>query len=217
MASTKVLIVDDHRVVVEGVRSSLKEYPEYDIVGDAPDGIQAIHLTQSMGPDVIIMDAAMPLLNERKTIIQIRQFAPNIRIIIFTAYSDKESLVSLLKMGVSAYVLKEDPVEDLIQALKAVKEGRTYFSRTVPAALMGHMKALEGDVDDKDAYDTLSRREREVFCFLADGKTVKETAAQLGISPKTVESHKYNIMEKLQAHTLACLTKIAIKRNLIQI
>ena len=217
MASTRVLIVDDHRVVVEGVRSSLKEYPEYEIVGDAPDGIQAVHLTKSLGPDVIIMDTAMPLLNEREMMIQIRQFDPGIRIIIFTAYSNKESMVSLLRAGVSAYVLKEDPVEDLIQALKAVKEGRTYFSRTVPAALMGHMKALEEDGDGKEAFDKLSRREREVFCFLADGKTVKETAAQLGISPKTVESHKYNIMEKLQAHTLACLTKIAIRRNLIQI
>ena len=217
MASTRVLIVDDHRVVVEGVRSSLKEYPEYEIVGDAPDGFQAVHLTKSLGPDVIIMDTAMPLLNEREMMIQIRQFDPGIRIIIFTAYSNKESMVSLLRAGVSAYVLKEDPVEDLIQALKAVKEGRTYFSRTVPAALMGHMKALEEEGDGKEAFDTLSRREREVFCFLADGKTVKETAAQLGISPKTVESHKYNIMEKLQAHTLACLTKIAIRRNLIQI
>jgi RNA polymerase sigma factor (sigma-70 family) len=126
-------------------------------------------------------------------------------------------VVSLLRVGISAYVLKEDPVEALILALEAVKEGGTYFSRTVPVALMGHMEALEEKKDTEDAFERLSRREREVFCFLADGKTVKETAAQLGISPKTVESHKYNILEKLQAHTLTDLTKIAFRRNLIHI
>ena len=217
MAITKILIVDDHRVVVEGVKSALKGYPEYEVVGEATNGLQAIELTKSLGPDMIIMDISMPNLNGVETAIQIRQLDPGIRIIIFTAYSNKESVVSLLRVGISAYVLKEDPVEALILALEAVKEGGTYFSRTVPMALMGQLKALEGDRDSKDAFERLSRREREVFCFLADGKTVKETAAQLGISPKTVESHKYNIMEKLQAHTLATLTKIAIRRNIIQI
>jgi DNA-binding NarL/FixJ family response regulator len=216
MARTKILIVADDSVVVEGVKSALKGYSEYEIIGQAPDGLQAIEMAKSLSPDVIIMDISMPNLNGMETTIQIRQFDPGVRIISFTVYANKEYLASLIRVGISAYVLKHDPMEDLILALMAVKEGGTYFSRTVPAALMGHIKVLETNGKSKDSFEKLSHREREVFCFLADGKTVKEIAAQLGISPKTVESHKYNIMEKLQAPTLAGLTKIAIKRNLIQ-
>jgi DNA-binding NarL/FixJ family response regulator len=132
-------------------------------------------------------------------------------------YSDKEFVIDLFKAGISAYVLKDDPLSDLILALKAVKGGGTYFSTMSPTILLRHMKELEEKTESTDSYDTLSQREQEVFQLLAEGKRIKEIADELFISPKTVESHKYNIMEKLQAASVVDLTKIAIRKKLIEV
>jgi DNA-binding NarL/FixJ family response regulator len=132
-------------------------------------------------------------------------------------HSDKGFVVDLFKVGISAYVLKQDSISDLILALKAVKGGGTYFNTMAPNILATYVKKLEMNQIDKDDFETLSFREQEVFCLLADGKHIKKIGDQLHISPKTVESHKYNIMEKLNVNTMADLTKIAIKKNLIKV
>ncbi|MFH1931469.1 MAG: response regulator transcription factor [Pseudomonadota bacterium] len=214
---SKILIVDDHRVVIEGIRSAIQEHPEFDVVGDAADGLQAVELTMSLEPDIVIMDISMPNLSGIEATRQIKGLNPGIKVVIYTMYSNKEFVIDLFKTGISAYVLKDDPLSDLILALKAVKGGGTYFSTMAPTVLTRHMEEMEEKTMSKNSFDTLSLREREVFPLLAEGKSIKEIANQLFISPKTVESHKYNIMEKLQATSIVDLTKIAIRKNLIKV
>jgi DNA-binding NarL/FixJ family response regulator len=217
MSKTRILIADDHRVVIEGIKSALQGHPGFELVGDATDGLQAVESAKSLRPDIVIMDFSMPNLNGIEATKQIKQFSPEIQIVIYTMYSDKELVIDLFKAGISAYVLKDDPLSDLILALRAVEGGGTYFSTMAPTILLRHMKELEEKTDSTDPYDSLSQREREVFRLLAEGKGIKEIANELFISPKTVESHKYNIMEKLQAASVVDLTKIAIRKNLIEV
>jgi DNA-binding NarL/FixJ family response regulator len=217
MEKTKILIVDDHRVVIEGIKSSLKEHPEFAVVGEAIDGLQAVEFVKTLKPDIVIMDISMPNLNGIEATRQINQFSPETRVVIYTMYSDKELVIDLFRAGISAYVLKDDPLSDLILALKAVKGGGTYFSTMAPTILVRHMEELEEETTEEDSFDTLSQREKEVFLLLAEGKSIKGIAGDLFISPKTVESHKYNIMEKLQATSVVDLTKIAIRKNLIKV
>jgi DNA-binding NarL/FixJ family response regulator len=217
MDKTKILIVDDHHVVIEGIKSALKDHPEFEVVGEAVDGLEAVELVKSLGPDIVIMDISMPNLNGLDATKQTKKFDPEIYIVIYSMYADKELVIDLFKAGISAYVLKDDPLSDLILALKAVKGGGTYFSTMAPTILLRHMEELKEKTASEDFFDVLSHREKEVFQLLADGKGIKEIANQLFISPKTVESHKYNIMEKLQAESIVDLTKIAIRKNLIKL
>jgi DNA-binding NarL/FixJ family response regulator len=217
MSKTKILIVDDHRVVIEGIKSALQEYPEFEVVGEALDGLQAVESAGSLGPEIVIMDISMPNLNGIEATRQIKELDPEIGIIIYSMYSDEGFVIDLFNAGISAYVLKDDPLSDLILALKAVKSGGTYFSTMAPTILTRHMEEMEEKSTSKDSIDALSQREREVFKLLAEGMSIKEVANELFISPKTVESHKYNIMEKLQATSIVDLTKIAIRKNLIKV
>ncbi len=217
MSNTKTLIVDDHRVVIKGIKSALQELTEFEVVGEAVDGLQGFELAKSLRPDIVIMDVSMPNLNGIEATKQIKQFNTEIKIIIYTMYSDKELVIDLFKAGISAYILKDDPLSDLILALNAVKGGATYFSTMAPTILLGHVQDLEAQTTGMDSFDSLSRREREVFCLLADGKSIKAIAGQMELSPKTVETHKYNIMKKLGVRSMAELTKIGIKKQLIKV
>ena len=217
MPKTKILIADDHRVVIEGIKSALQEHPEFKVAGEAVDGLEAVEFAKSLEPNIVIMDISMPNLSGIEATRQIKGLNPGIQILIYTMHSDKEFVIDLFKAGISAYVLKDDPLSDLILALKAVEGGGTYFSTMAPTILARHMEEMEEKSTSKNSFDTLSQREVEVFQVLAEGKRIKEIAKQLFISPKTVESHKYNIMEKLQAASVIDLTKIAIRKNLIKV
>jgi len=217
MGKAKILIADDHSVVIQGIKSALKGNTEFEVVGESGNGIQAVENARSLHPDIVIMDISMPHLSGLEAAKQIITLHPDIRVIIYTMYSDKELVVDLFKAGISAYVLKDDPLSDLILALKAVKEGGTYFSTLAPTVLIRYINEIESIKPERDTFDCLSKREQEVFRLLAEGKSVKETAYTLLISPKTVESHKYNIMEKLHLKSIIDFTKIAIRKNLIHI
>jgi len=216
MPKTKILIADDHRVVVEGIKSALRQHPEFEVAGEALDGFEAVKQVKSLKPDIVIIDISMPRLHGIDATKRIKKIDPDIRVIVFTMHSDKEYIINLFKVGISAYVLKDDPVSDLILAINVVKGGGTYFSTMVPATLIKHLEELEQGEGGNKCFEGLSARELEVFSLLADGKSIKETAWQLDISPKTVESHKYNIFAKLNARTISDLTRIAIRKKLIQ-
>lgn len=213
---SKILLVDDHRVVIEGIRSALEGETAFQVVGEAFDGHQAVEMVKELKPDMVIMDISMPRLNGIEATRRIKQIAPHIRIIVFTMFSDKEYVVALFKEGISAFVLKEDPLSELILALKAVQGCGTYFSTKAPTILARHIETLEKKTTDEDPYQNLSRREKEVFLLLARGKGVKVIAEALFISPKTAETHRYNIMQKLEADSVVDLTRIAIRKKLFE-
>jgi DNA-binding NarL/FixJ family response regulator len=212
---TKILIADDHRVVIEGIKSCLRDYSEFEVVGEALNGRQAVKLAESLHPKILITDISMPDLNGIDTTLQIKKADPNIRIVVYTMHSDREFIIDLFKAGISAYVLKEDPISELILAVKAVNGGGTYFSTMAPTVLLRHIQHLEeGKIPEGD-FEILSLREREVFQLLAEWKSTKEIAHQLCISPKTVETHKYNIMTKLNLDSMADIIKLAIRKKII--
>jgi DNA-binding NarL/FixJ family response regulator len=204
---TRILIVDDHTVVIEGIKSALAEYPELEVVGAAGNGMEAIEKAKALGPDVLIMDISMPGMDGLEAAREIHRVDNKARIIVFSMYADREHVLTLFREGVAGYVVKDAPLDNLIAAVEAVRRGGTYYCASVRKIIQGHMQGLE---------EELSTREREIFPLLADGMSIKEIADRLCISPKTVESHKYNIMEKLGADSIAELTKIAIKKNLIE-
>jgi two-component system response regulator NreC len=199
----------------EGIKSALQNHPEFEVVGEAVDGLKAVENATSLRPDIVIMDISMPNLSGIDATKQIKKIDPKISIIIYTMYSDKEFVLDLFKAGISAYILKDDPLSDLILALKAVKGGGTYFSTMAPTVILRHIEEMEDQTKSNDSFDSLSQREREVFLLLAEGKGIKEIANELFVSPKTVETHKYHIMQKLQAASVVDLTKLAIRKNLI--
>jgi two-component system nitrate/nitrite response regulator NarL len=213
---TKILIVDDHTVVLKGIKSALDGYPEFEVVGLAGNGEEAVEKVKALGPDIVIMDISMPGMDGGEAAREIRKLDKKVRIIVFTMYSDKEHVLTLFREGVAGYVLKDMPLDHLISAVKAVKGGGTYYCGPVQKIIRAHMAGLEEEFESGTAKDPLSQREREIFPLLADGMSVKEVAHKLCISTKTVESHKHNIMEKLGADSLAELTKIAIKKKLIE-
>jgi len=214
MHKVSIVIVDDHGVVIEGIKSALRARSEFEVVGEAYNGRQAIELVRRARPDIVIMDISMTDMNGVEATKQIKSLFPETKIIIYSMFSNEEFVIELFKVGISSYVLKQDPFSDLILAIDAVKGGGTYFSTTAPKIVSQHIQALEGR---RKRFGDLSLREQEVFKLLADGRSVKQIAEKLFISPKTVESHKYSIMTKLGAESITDLTKIAIRHKLIEL
>ena len=215
-ARTSILLADDHRVVIEGLRSALERESEFQVVGEALDGHEAVEKARVLKPDIIIMDISMPRLDGIAATKKIKEISPKSRIVIYTMHSDKDYVVTLFKEGVSAFVLKEDPLNELILALKAVKGCGTYFSTKAPTILVRHMETLTQSCRETEISEILSQREMEVFLLLAKGESTKAIAQSLFISPKTVETHRYHIMQKLEADSVVALTRLAIRKGLIQ-
>ncbi len=217
MEKTRILIADDHWVVVDGLEDALGEVPEFEVVGVALDGLEAVSLAESLRPDIVIMDIAMPKLSGIEATRDIVSRCPDTRIIIFTMYADKEYIIDLFKIGVSGYVLKKDPTSELVLAVKAVAKGATFFSSCAPSILVQHMEDLEKRPPETEPYETLSLREREIFSLLARGLSQKEIGYQLCISPKTVGTHKAHIMQKLGAESISDLFKIAVNKGVLEV
>jgi len=212
--------VDDHAIVQEGIRKALQGEEDFEIVGTATDGRKALDLVKSLKPHIVILDIAMPHMDGVETTHAIKKWDDKIRIVIFSMYSDSEYVTSLFRRGISGYVLKGEPVPELVLALKAVRGGGSFFSGPAREKLEDHIKQLESGrgipvVDREDGIAKLSTREKEVFVLLADGLKPKQIGDRLCISHKTVETHKYNILEKLGVNSVTDLTKIAIGKHLI--
>jgi DNA-binding NarL/FixJ family response regulator len=209
---TKVLIVDDHPV--EGAMS---EYSDFEVVGEASDGREAIKKVESLRPDIVVMDIAMSRFNGVEATRQIKREYPHVKVIIFTLHSYREFIHPLIKAGISGFVLKQNPISELYTAIQMVRRGGAYFSEDVQQYLANYSELLGNGEVDEDPFGLLSDREKEIFQLLAEGLSTKEAAEILSISTKTVETHKYRIMEKLHINSMAEWIREAIRRGVVQI
>jgi len=211
--STRIVLVDDHQIVRVGLKSLLAREADFEVVGEAGDGREALTVVEELEPDVVIMDIAMPGLNGIDATIRVRADHPKARVIILSMHLDRAYVVETLRAGASAYLLKERAVDELVHAIRAVSAGRKYLSPGVTdIVLQGY---LEADIELPDsAFSQLTEREREVLQYIAEGSTIKEIAALLHLSPKTIETHKGRIMERLNIRSVAGLTRYAIRHGL---
>src|SRR5688572_21909981 len=192
----RILLADDHTVVRQGLRKVLEERPDWQVVAEAGDGREAVRLAEQHKPDVAVLDVAMPLLNGIEATLQITRRVPQTRILVLSMYSDEAYVTQMLKAGATGYLLKDSADVDLLEAVLAVSQGKSFFSPAV-ARLMSADYARQRSDNALDRYDWLSEREREIFQLVAEGKTNRDIAALLFISPSTVEMHRARIMEKL--------------------
>lgn len=206
----RVLLADDHPIVRQGLRGVL-ERSGFEVVAEASDGLEAVRLCGELGPDVVILDIAMPGLNGVEAAREILKVAPRTKTILLTVHRDDQYVVEALRAGISGYVLKTQTAPDLTQAIQEVSRGGIYLSPGISHAVV---HALRSKADAPSG--PLTARERQVLKLIAVGKATKEAAQILGISVKTAESHRTRIMEKLDLHDTASLVLYAVRRGLIQ-
>lgn len=214
--SIKILLAEDHHIIRQGLRALLENQADFEIVGEADDGRTAVGLTRKHSPDVVIMDVSMPELNGIDATRQILREISGARVIALSMYSDKRFVNGMLEAGVSGYLLKNCLVDELTDAIRSVMRGQKYLSPQILGDIVdGYREQLSRDGVLKET--PLSSREREIVQLIAEGKDSRQIAECLYISHKTVESHRRRIMEKLEMHTVAELTKFAIREGLTTI
>jgi two-component system, NarL family, response regulator NreC len=211
----KVLIADDHGVVRKGLRLLLEQYPELMVIGEAANGREAVAMAATLSPQIVIMDVAMPMLNGIEAATQILKLNSQAAIIMLTMHADESYLLRALHVGVKGYLLKESAEEDLLAAIQAVANGKPFFSRAITETLLeDYMRVLKQE-GLSDTFDLLTAREKEVLQLLAEGKTNKEVAVLLDVSPYTVESHRTKLMQKLNIHNTAEIVLYAVRKKLV--
>lgn len=215
MPRLRILLADDHTVVLQGLRKILEERPDWEVVAEAGDGREAVRQAEEHEPDVAILDITMPLLNGVEATRQIVKRCPSTRVLVLTMHSDEAYVNQVLKAGATGYLLKESADVDLIQAVSAVSQGKSFFSPAIARVMLDDY-VRRADEGITDRYESLSGREREIFQLIAEGKANKEIAAILSISPSTVETHRARIMEKLDLHSAAEIVLYAVRRGVVR-
>lgn len=212
-----VLLAEDHMIVREGLRHLLAAESDMDVVGEAATGHEAVDLARELRPDVVVMDIAMPRLNGLEATRQIRQFAPDTKVLILSAHSDDAYVEKTMELGASGYLIKQTSAHFLSEAIREVHGGHTFYSPAV-AKRQGHRhrKSIARTGRIKAVNVDLSARELQVLQRIAEGEANKQIAAGLGISIKTVEKHRNNLMQKLDIHDTAGLTRYAIAAGIIE-
>jgi DNA-binding NarL/FixJ family response regulator len=209
----KVLLADDHGIVREGLRTLIEKEPNMEVVGEAPDGRTAVTLARKLSPHVVIMDIGMPDLLGVEATRQITALAPSVKVVALSMHSDKRYVSEMLKAGAAGYLLKDAAFEELVGAINTVLSGKTYLSPAVTDVVVDEY-VRHRQPPGESSFSVLTPKEREVLQLLAEGHSTKEVAARLNVSVKTVETHRQHIMEKLDIHSIAELTKYAIREGL---
>lgn len=215
MIQATVLLADDHKLMRRGLRLILEQHPEFTVVGEADDGRQAVALAETLNPDIVVMDVAMPNLNGIEAAQQITGRHPKTAVVMLSMHSDESYVLRALKAGARGYLLKDSAEADLTQALQAVREGKSFFSPAVSRVLLEDYGRKLRRAGAEDSWDLLTARERETLQLVAEGKSSKDIANLLNLSVYTVETHRSNLMQKLQLKGIPELILYAVRKGLI--
>jgi len=214
----RILIADDHEVVRRGLSALLRNQPEWEICGEAGDGREAVDKVLTLKPDVVILDIGMPNLNGLEATRQILKANPEVKILILTLHDSDQVVQEVLNAGARGFLLKTDAARELVAAVDALRRGKIYFTPKVAAMVLdGFLERENASVPTPPARHRLTPREREIVQLLAEGKSSKEVAVALGLSVKTAETHRSNIMRKLDLHSVSDLVLYAIRNNIVHV
>lgn len=211
----RILLADDHGIVRQGTRSLLEKEADLEIVGEVGDGRSAVELAEQLKPDIVVMDIAMPELNGLDAAAQIVRRHPEVGVIILSMHEEEDYLVRALATGVRGYLLKETAQLDLIRAVRSVAQKKAFFSPAIAQMLVEDFTRQLQKKGITDSYELLTEREREVLQLLAEGKSNKEAATILSLSPHTIETHRNNLMQKLNLHNTAEIVLYAVRKKII--
>jgi len=218
MAAFRILLADDHEVVRAGLRALLEEQSGWEVVAEAADGRDAVEKATKLKPDVVVIDIAMPSLNGLEAVRQIVKAVPNTKVLVLTMYDSDPLIQQVLQAGARGYLLKSDAGRDLVSAIDALRRNKTFFTPKVSQMVLeGYLdkSPKEKEAEDEPESLRLTSRQREIVQLLAEGKSSKEVAAVLGLSVKTAETHRANIMRKLDCHSVTELVRYAIRNHII--
>jgi DNA-binding NarL/FixJ family response regulator len=215
MKKIGVLLVDDHTVVRQGLKALLKSEQDLEVIGEAENGRQAVVLARKTPPDVVVMDIAMPLLNGLEATRQILKSVPSAKVLVLTSYGDDECVQQLMQAGASGYLIKQTAANDLLKAIREVQRGNAFFSPSIAKRLRDQCREAFTNGHSAKKTSELTTREAEVLQLIAEGFSNKQIAAELGISIKTVEKHRQQVMNKLNIHDVAGLTRYAISKGMV--
>jgi DNA-binding NarL/FixJ family response regulator len=211
------LLADDHEVVRRGLRSIIEAQRDCQVVGEAADGREAVALTRELNPDIVILDIAMPALNGLEALRQILRVCPRTKVLVMTMHDSNQMITQILDAGARGYILKSDATHDLLAAVESLRLNKTYFTTPVSQMLLDRfLRGTSGsNVPESDTVK-LSPRQREIVQLLAEGRSSKEVAVALGLSVKTAETHRANIMRRLECHSITELVRYAIRNKIIE-
>jgi DNA-binding NarL/FixJ family response regulator len=212
-----VLIADDHALVRDGIRSMLTLVANVEVVGEAANGREAVEMTKKLAPDVVLMDLAMPIMNGLDATRRIRKKYPSTKVLALTQYDDNEYVIPVIEAGARGFVTKMAAFSELASAIQAVYNGDSFLSPSAAAVLVEECQQKNTAEGEKDSYQLLTDREREVLKLVVEGYTAREIADMLVVSPKTVEWYKTRLMKKLNIHNRTDLIKFAIRKRLITV
>ena len=215
MSALRILVADDHEVARKGIRALLEDHAGWEVCAEAKDGREAVEFAAKLKPDVFLLDVGMPNLNGLDAARQILAIMPEARILILTIHDSEQVVRETLAAGARGFLLKSDAGRDLVAAVEALQERRTFFTPKVAQMMLdGYLRPHESDAPEKCV---LTPREREVIQLVAEGKTTKEVATALSLSVKTAETHRTNLMRKLDLHSIADLTLYAVRTGIVQV
>ncbi|HEV2661488.1 MAG TPA: response regulator transcription factor [Ktedonobacteraceae bacterium] len=212
----RILLADDHTILRAGLKMMLNAQPDMEVIGEAQDGRQAIREARRLQPDIVLMDITMPDINGIEATREIKKVAPDVRVLILTMHEHDEYIFQALRAGASGYMLKEAADTELISALHVIRSGQFYLSPMAQSVMVGDYLQRVRTGEEKDSYSSLTEREREILKLVAEGYTNNQIAERLVISPKTVDTHRTHIMDKLNLHSRAELVKYAMRRGLLE-
>lgn len=215
MNAIRVILAEDHTIVRKGLRSLLEGEEDIEVIGEAGDGKEAITLVEQKKPDIVVMDIGMPELNGLEATRRIKKRFPETKVLILTMHTNEEYVFEILQAGASGYIVKKAAPTELVSALRAVKRGESFLSPSISKKVIDEYLQRAGEAKRRGAFELLTDREREVLQLIAEGNSTRGIAGRLFISTKTVETHRSNLMEKLDLHGTADLTRYAIRMGIV--